>query len=234
MRATLNTLCGCSGLMDGRTHHPCIHLENPMELKSVSVEIGGRTMTFETGVMAKQADGAVVVRMDDSAVLVTAVTGGPARFDFLPLTVEYQDPTAFVEQLAMPEEQAAGLRSVLQALLDDESLDAFVDDHSEKFKAYSADGEQSLEWGACHMAYVKLVEGILEATLAANGVSIEALYSLLDAQRSSSRGQSFINRFLSLGDYAVFCSMMCTWANLDSVKAQSRYIDDEQAAIDNL
>ena len=152
----------------------------------------------------------------------------------MPFTVEYQDPTAFVEQLAMPEEQAAGLRSVLQALLDDESLDAFVDDHSEKFKAYTADGEQSLEWGACHMAYVKLVEGILEATLAANGVSIEALYSLLDAQRSSSRGQSFINRFLSLGDYAVFCSMMCTWANLDSVKAQSRYIDDEQAAIDNL
>ena len=62
-----------------------------MELKSVSVEIGGRNMTFETGVMAKQADGSVVVRMDDSAVLVTAVTGGPARFDFLPLTVEYQD-----------------------------------------------------------------------------------------------------------------------------------------------
>ena len=59
-----------------------------MELQSVSVEIGGRTMTFETGVMAKQADGAVVVRMDDSSVLVTAVTGGPARFDFLPLTVE--------------------------------------------------------------------------------------------------------------------------------------------------
>ena len=52
-----------------------------MELQSVSVEIGGRTMTFETGVMAKQADGAVVVRMDDSSVLVTAVTGGPARFE---------------------------------------------------------------------------------------------------------------------------------------------------------
>jgi polyribonucleotide nucleotidyltransferase len=62
-----------------------------MEIQSVSVEIGGRTMTFETGLMAKQADGAVVVRLGDSAVLVTAVTGGPARFDFLPLTVEYQD-----------------------------------------------------------------------------------------------------------------------------------------------
>ena len=33
-----------------------------MEIQSVSVEIGGRTMTFETGLMAKQADGAVVVR----------------------------------------------------------------------------------------------------------------------------------------------------------------------------
>jgi polyribonucleotide nucleotidyltransferase len=68
-----------------------VYLENPMEIQSVSVEIGGRTMTFETGLMAKQADGAVVVRVGDSAVLVTAVTGGPARFDFLPLTVEYQD-----------------------------------------------------------------------------------------------------------------------------------------------
>mgnify|MGYP001171936135 FL=1 len=62
-----------------------------MEIQSVSVEVGGRTMTFETGLLAKQADGAVVVRVGDSAVLVTAVTGEPARFDFLPLTCEYQD-----------------------------------------------------------------------------------------------------------------------------------------------
>jgi polyribonucleotide nucleotidyltransferase len=65
--------------------------EKFMQIKSVSVEIGGRTMTLETGVMAKQADGAVVVRQDDSSVLVTAVTGGPARFDFMPLTCDYQD-----------------------------------------------------------------------------------------------------------------------------------------------
>ena len=60
------------------------------------------------------------------------------------------------EQLQLYEAE----QPLLQALLDDESLDAFVDDHSEKFKAYSADGEQSLEWGACHMAYVKLVEQV--------------------------------------------------------------------------
>ena len=63
-----------------------------MEIQSVSVEVGGRTMTFETGVLAKQADGAVVVRMGDSSVLVTAVTGEPARFDFLPLTCRIPRP----------------------------------------------------------------------------------------------------------------------------------------------
>ena len=58
---------------------------------SKSLEIGGHTMTFETGKYAKQASGAVVVRAGDSAVLVTAVVGDPARFDFLPLTVNYED-----------------------------------------------------------------------------------------------------------------------------------------------
>ena len=63
--------------------------------QSVTLEVGGRTMTLETGKYAKQADGAVIVRMDDSAVLCTAVAAHtPARFDFLPLTVEYMDRTA--------------------------------------------------------------------------------------------------------------------------------------------
>ncbi len=70
---------------------PTVHLEKSMNTKSVTVEIGGRTMTLETGLMAKQSDGAVVVRQDESSVLVTAVTGGPARFDFMPLTCDYQD-----------------------------------------------------------------------------------------------------------------------------------------------
>jgi polyribonucleotide nucleotidyltransferase len=57
---------------------------------SVSVEIGGRALTFETGWLAKQASGAIVVKQDDSAVLCTFVAGTtPSRFDFLPLTVDY-------------------------------------------------------------------------------------------------------------------------------------------------
>jgi polyribonucleotide nucleotidyltransferase len=61
---------------------------------SVTVEIGGRPLTISTGKYAKQAAGAVTVRQGDSSVLVTCVAmHTPARFDFLPLTVEYMDRT---------------------------------------------------------------------------------------------------------------------------------------------
>ena len=57
---------------------------------SVSVEIGGQTLSFSTGKYAKQAHGAVMVANGDSRVLCTAVCGTePSRFDFLPLTVDY-------------------------------------------------------------------------------------------------------------------------------------------------
>ena len=59
---------------------------------SRSVEIGGHTITFATGKYAKQASGAVMVTSGDSQVLVTAVCAAGGRpFDFLPLTVDYQD-----------------------------------------------------------------------------------------------------------------------------------------------
>ena len=61
-----------------------------------SVTIGGKELSIETGKMAKQADGAVVVRYGDTMVLVTAVANENPRegVDFLPLTVEYTEKTA--------------------------------------------------------------------------------------------------------------------------------------------
>ncbi|MCD6498237.1 MAG: polyribonucleotide nucleotidyltransferase [Deltaproteobacteria bacterium] len=59
-----------------------------------SVELNGREFSIETGRMAKQADGAVVVRYGDSMVLVTAVTANkPKEISFLPLTVDYVEKT---------------------------------------------------------------------------------------------------------------------------------------------
>ncbi len=56
---------------------------------------GSQTVRLETGEIARQADGAVMVNMDDTVVLVTVVVDkrpGSER-DFLPLTVEYQEKT---------------------------------------------------------------------------------------------------------------------------------------------
>ena len=63
-------------------------------MKTVETEIGGRTLSIETGRIAKQANGSVVVRYGDSVVLVTAVSSENKRdIDYFPLTVDYQEKT---------------------------------------------------------------------------------------------------------------------------------------------
>jgi len=57
----------------------------------VSVEIAGSEFSFETGRLAKQASGAVVVRQGDAMVLATAVAGAVRDVDFLPLTVDVEE-----------------------------------------------------------------------------------------------------------------------------------------------
>jgi polyribonucleotide nucleotidyltransferase len=60
----------------------------------VQVEVGGRPLTFETGKMAKQANGAVLVKYGDTQLLVTAcMDPHPSDRDFLPLTVDYREYT---------------------------------------------------------------------------------------------------------------------------------------------
>ena len=63
------------------------------QVASVSVEIGGKEITFETGKLAKQADGAVVMRSGDTMVLATAVGRPEARegADFFPLTIDVEE-----------------------------------------------------------------------------------------------------------------------------------------------
>ena len=63
--------------------------------KQVENKVANRTLTLETGKMAKQSDGAVLVQYGDTVVLVTAVASMDARegIDFFPLTVNYQEMT---------------------------------------------------------------------------------------------------------------------------------------------
>ncbi|HEX7487766.1 MAG TPA: polyribonucleotide nucleotidyltransferase, partial [Anaeromyxobacteraceae bacterium] len=63
---------------------------NPIQQR---VQCGSREILLETGKIAKQADGAVWIRMGDSIVLVTVVSAKERKegIDFFPLTVDYQE-----------------------------------------------------------------------------------------------------------------------------------------------
>jgi polyribonucleotide nucleotidyltransferase len=72
--------------MSENTHSPAPH--------QVSIEVGGRTLTLETGKIAKQANGSITARYGDTVVLVTAcMASKPNDRDFLPLTVDYRENT---------------------------------------------------------------------------------------------------------------------------------------------
>jgi polyribonucleotide nucleotidyltransferase len=80
----------------------------------VSVTIAGSEISLETGRMAKQASGAVVIRQGDTMVLATAVAGSVRDVDFLPLTVDVEErmyatgkiPGSFFKREGRPGEKA--------------------------------------------------------------------------------------------------------------------------------
>jgi len=85
-------------------------------VNQTQIEIGGRTLTVETGRVAQQASGAVTMRMGDTMLLVTAVMAATPRegIDFFPLTCDYEEklyaagkiPGGFIRREGRPSEQA--------------------------------------------------------------------------------------------------------------------------------
>ncbi len=69
--------------------------------KKVEIEISGKTLSIETGKLAKQASGSVVVQCGETMVLVTAVADkeNKPELGFLPLTIEYQEKMASVGRI---------------------------------------------------------------------------------------------------------------------------------------
>ncbi len=86
------------------------------ESKVFEMELGGRTLSIESGKYAMQADGSVIVRCGDTALLVTATGSKTQRenIDFFPLSVEYEEkmyaagkiPGGFIKREGRPSEKA--------------------------------------------------------------------------------------------------------------------------------
>ena len=92
-----------------------------------SIDLGdGRTITIETGKLAKQADGSAVIRMGDAMILATVVSARQASdVDFLPLAVDYREkfaaagrfPGGFFKREARPSnEEILTMRLVLSLI----------------------------------------------------------------------------------------------------------------------
>ncbi len=87
-----------------------------IESQSFEYEVGGRTLTIDTGKLAKQASGAVTVRYGDTVILVTVCIGKKPRegVDFLPLTIDYEErlyaagkiPGGFIRREGRPSQEA--------------------------------------------------------------------------------------------------------------------------------
>src|SRR5215211_4810889 len=85
-------------------------------VQAVSLEVAGRTLTIETGLLAEQAHGAVTVRYGDTVVFVTVVGEKQPNdaVDFFPLSVDYEErmyaagkiPGGFIKREGRPTEAA--------------------------------------------------------------------------------------------------------------------------------
>ncbi|GEN44968.1 polyribonucleotide nucleotidyltransferase [Alkalibacillus haloalkaliphilus] len=85
------------------------------EMKSYSIDVGGRQLTFEIGEVAKQANGAAMVRYGDTSVLVAATASNePKDLPFFPLTINYEEklyavgkiPGGFIKREGKPSDKA--------------------------------------------------------------------------------------------------------------------------------
>ena len=84
-------------------------------MEQFQMDLAGRTLSIETGELAKQAGGFALVRYGDTVVLVTATASKKAKdTDFFPLTVDYEEkmyavgriPGGFIKREARPPETA--------------------------------------------------------------------------------------------------------------------------------
>ncbi len=169
----------------------------------VTVEVGGRTLTLETGKIAKQANGSVLARYGDTVVLVTACMDTKANDrDFLPLTVDYREytysagkiPGGFFKREGRPSE-----REILTSRMIDRPLrplfpEAWRNETQIVAMVLSADSENDPDMigitGASAAAFISDLPfttpvaavrvGLVEGKLIANPTTAEQKTSLLN------------------------------------------------------
>ena len=121
---------------------------------TTSFELYGQQYTLETGELAKQAGGAVVVRQGDSIILVTATASKePKDLDFFPLTVDFEErmyaagrlPGGFIKRETRPSEKATLTARMIDRPIRSAFADGFRNDVQVIATVLSADQEHQID-----------------------------------------------------------------------------------------
>jgi len=170
---------------------------------SVQVEVGGRPLTIETGKLAKQANGAVLLKYGDTQLLVTAcMDSRPNDRDFLPLTVDYREytysagkiPGGFFKREGRPSEREILISRFIDRPLRPLFPEAWRNETQIVGLVLSADSENDPDvlaiTGASAAAFISDLPfttpiaavrvGLLEGQLVANPTTAEQKKSLLN------------------------------------------------------
>ncbi len=119
-----------------------------------SFELYGEQYTLETGELAKQAGGAVLVRQGDSVILVTATASKePKDLDFFPLTVDFEErmyaagrlPGGFIKRETRPSEKATLTARMIDRPIRSAFADGFRNDVQVIATVFSADQEHQID-----------------------------------------------------------------------------------------
>jgi polyribonucleotide nucleotidyltransferase len=133
---------------------------------SVEREIGGRILRFETGKVARLANGAVVAYYGDSAVLTTAVRADPrAGMDFFPLQCDYRErmgaggkfPGGFRKREGAPSEKEILTMRMMDRPIRPLFPDGFIDEIQIQAMTLSHDGQNDTDIWACTAASAALM-----------------------------------------------------------------------------
>ena len=169
----------------------------------VQVEVGGRPLTIETGKLAKQANGAVLVKYGDTQLLVTAcMDSRPNDRDFLPLTVDYREytysagkiPGGFFKREGRPSEREILISRLIDRPMRPLFPEAWRNETQIVGLVLSADSENDPDviavTGASAAAFISDLPfekpiaavrvGLLDGQLVANPTTVEQKKSLLN------------------------------------------------------
>jgi len=133
--------------------------------QTFSTELGGRPLTIEIGQLAKQANGAALIRYGDTAVLATVVASKqPKDLDFFPLTVNYEEklyaagkiPGGFLKREGRPGESAILTSRLIDRPIRPLFPDGFRHDVQVATTVLSSDADNSPEVAAMIGASIAL------------------------------------------------------------------------------